>query len=438
VKESLDILNFCLIDKVKKIDFNLDLEYPTLFFSNADKIIIPYTPFTPKIDKIMKVNIIQILLRNFEKLNETDKRGLVYLLGSAYWIGIKDNLETLRNDLKELSFEKIDERRMAFFSKIFESVMQKNLGDFLLKFYEVPKVLSNEGLSVKIAKEIRNGKRGIEIEEEKTSLKAKYKIDMINRDINAIYRSPFQYIFFVLYNEFKNPYLKRSPDVFNIFTNNIFYHYLHLLKEINDENAEMILKMNLKYLEKLEEIVNNVKFVAISFFGFDLKPLEQKSLIPLFDKWFQDLKEINEEYIKKVGSDKIIKNYFWLSDDLILNLEKIIVERIKKGLPPPDIKIFELYKIFKLTEVERKKLEPYLNAWEKWDTDTIEKLKKNKKMEELIEKYEFLKRMNMALPWTLLYIYDNHPRGIDPEFWEELLNVLREKKKIIEKIIEIQ
>jgi hypothetical protein len=114
------------------------------------------------------------------------------------------------------------------------------------------------------------------------------------------------------------------------------------------------------------------------------------------------------------------------------------VERIKKGLPPPDIKIFELYKIFKLTEVERKKLEPYLNAWEKWDTDTIEKLKKNKKMEELIEKYEFLKRMNMALPWTLLYIYDNHPRGIDSEFWEELLNVLREKKKIIEKTIEIQ
>jgi hypothetical protein len=353
---------------IKKRDFLIDWKFPIIALSSERKIspLIKFLGAPTNLEEIIYKNITDTLLINFEKLNENNKRGIIELFGSAFLLEIKEWFEKLKNDFEKIKEEKIDEKRFAFYSKILESINQKNLGDFLLKFYEAPKVLSNEGLSIPPdlkLKEIKEKKT----EEEAIPFKTKILLENIDGDIDIIYRIPFEHIHSVLYKKIKNPYLKRYPHIYNAFVNLIFFKNLNYLKNINYENAERKLQTNLKYLEVFEELVQNTKIIISVFHGFPLEAFEEKSLLPFFRIWYNALKKGELDHRRYLFTNKTI------------NKIKKAIRNIKIGLFP------------------------------------------------LNEKIDFKET------WTLQYLYFEHPDGKKLEFWKNLLEAIKERKKILEK-----
>jgi len=442
-KNILEIVEHSFTNQINAIDFCLNTQLPSIFFSSGDKVIIPYSPFTPDFQEIAIRNITQNLLTNFEKLNESEKIGLIKLFGSAYWLGVKKWLEKLKNDFEKIKEEKIDEKRYAFYSKILESINQGNLGDFLLKFFEAFKAFSSPEM-LKIEK----------IQQKKEELPFKHKIifEELDKDINIIYRMPWSHILETLFNEIKNPYLKNYPHIFNVFINEIFFKNIHLLKEINDKNAEIFLFQNLEYLKKLEDIINNSKFLAICFFGFELEPFERKSLLPFFENWYKALKQ-----------GRLDHRLYLFSKETIKKIEKAI-DNIRIGSLPynekidykepwtlqylyfehPDGNKLEFWK--NLSDSLKERFNHIFDEWyEKFKRGDLDNEISLKSINDAIKNLEFaikhiknkkppkgiINIANFTIDLKDLYLY--HKKGKDLDFWEDLLNILNERAKIIEK-----
>jgi hypothetical protein len=331
--------------------------------------------------KIPHVGIADTLFNDFIMLPKDKQDGIVKLLAWSYWTGVrcyiekssfkeqplKEELNELKEDCKrylEKAKRNNDENRVKGERAILktlkiteELITKENLKDFLT-FIENNRKKYEFYIEI-ILNTFHRWPRGGEL--------------IFNEFMNYMYNifDGLNAIGLWKYFEKKLKYhILNACDVLNYFIKEVFNYYKRknelLLKEVHGtfNEAKDNLKGCMPFIEDLTELLEKRKFVAIYLWNFEAidTEIEKCYKLPQFEDWFRALKEGR------------LNHRIWLFDDRTIKEVEKACRRVRRGMPPENIKI---------------------------DKE----------------------------PWTLRDLFEYHPMGKDPSFWEELINILYKQKE---------